>query len=58
MVSIWHGTADIVVSPCNSDGIARQWKEVHRISGAPDEDGLVEGIRTEPGESISPWIWG
>ena len=42
-VSIWHGTADSVVSPSNADAIARQWKDVHGISGAPDEDELVEG---------------
>lgn len=42
-VSIWHGTADTVVSPSNSDAIARQWKEVHGIAGAPDEDEPVEG---------------
>jgi poly(hydroxyalkanoate) depolymerase family esterase len=42
-VSVWHGTADTVVSPSNSDAIARQWKEVHGISGAPDEDAPVDG---------------
>lgn len=42
-VSIWHGTADSVVNPTNADAIANQWKHVHDITGAPDEDGLVEG---------------
>lgn len=42
-VSIWHGTADTVVSPSNSDAIVRQWKEVHGIAAGPDEDDLIEG---------------
>lgn len=36
-VSVWHGTADTVVSPSNADAIVRQWQEVHEISSAPHE---------------------
>lgn len=42
-VSIWHGTADSVVSPSNADAIAKQWKEVHGISDAEPHEDLVEG---------------
>ena len=42
-VSIWHGTADSVVSPSNADAIARQWKEVHRLSDLAAEDDGVDG---------------
>jgi poly(hydroxyalkanoate) depolymerase family esterase len=42
-VSIWHGTADSVVSPSNADAIARQWKEVHRLSDLAAEDDEVDG---------------
>lgn len=42
-VSIWHGTADSVVSPSNADAIALQWKEVHGLAGVAPEDDRVEG---------------
>lgn len=42
-VSVWHGTADSVVSPSNADAIAKQWKEVHGISDAKPQEDLVEG---------------
>lgn len=43
-VSIWHGTADTVVSPSNADAITRQWKEIHGIPAAVhDEEGLLDG---------------
>ena len=42
-VSIWHGTADSVVSPSNADAIARQWKEVHRLSDGNAEEDRVDG---------------
>lgn len=44
VISIWHGTADTVVSPSNADAILRQWSEVHGVTGAPDEAGLVNGF--------------
>ena len=42
-VSIWHGTADSVVSPSNADAIARQWKEIHRLSDLGAEEDRVDG---------------
>jgi poly(3-hydroxybutyrate) depolymerase len=42
-VSIWHGTADAVVSPSNADALVQQWKEVHGALAAADEEGLVDG---------------
>lgn len=36
-ISVWHGTADTVVSPSNADAIVRQWQEVHEISPNPHE---------------------
>jgi poly(hydroxyalkanoate) depolymerase family esterase len=42
-VSIWHGTADSVVSPSNADAIARQWREVHRLSDRDGEEDRVDG---------------
>ena len=42
-VAIWHGTADSVVSPSNADAIARQWKEIHRLSDSAAEEDRVDG---------------
>lgn len=41
-ISVWHGTADTVVSPSNADAILRQWQEVHQTSAQPQET-LVDG---------------
>jgi poly(hydroxyalkanoate) depolymerase family esterase len=43
VVSIWHGTADAVVSSSNADAILQQWKELHALPDAPTEEGLVDG---------------
>lgn len=40
-ISVWHGTADTVVSPSNADAILRQWRDIHGASDVPDEKGLV-----------------
>jgi poly(hydroxyalkanoate) depolymerase family esterase len=42
-VSIWHGTADAVVSPTNADAIVRQWREVHGLPDRPTEADTVDG---------------
>lgn len=42
-VSVWHGSADTVVSPSNADAILRQWREVHGLSSEADEERLVNG---------------
>jgi poly(hydroxyalkanoate) depolymerase family esterase len=44
-VSIWHGTADSVVSPSNADAIARQWKDVHGLGDSLAKESLVDGVR-------------
>lgn len=41
-VSVWHGTADTVVSPSNAEAILRQWQEVHEITTHPEEN-LIDG---------------
>jgi poly(hydroxyalkanoate) depolymerase family esterase len=42
-VAIWHGTADAVVDPSNSDAILRQWQDVHGLQGPPSETDRVDG---------------
>jgi len=34
-ISIWQGSADHTVAPCNADAIASQWRGVHRLEKAP-----------------------
>jgi poly(hydroxyalkanoate) depolymerase family esterase len=34
-ISIWHGTADPIVKPSNSEDLVRQWTNVHGISATP-----------------------
>jgi hypothetical protein len=34
-VSIWHGTADTIVKPCNGENILRQWIDVHALATKP-----------------------
>jgi poly(hydroxyalkanoate) depolymerase family esterase len=42
-VSVWHGTADSVVSPKNQDELIQQWTNVHGIAEAPSSTEMVEG---------------
>lgn len=42
-ISVWHGTADNVVSPSNAEAILQQWREVHDLPPEPDSEQLVEG---------------
>ncbi len=44
IVSIWHGTADHVVTPSNADAILQQWLTTHDIGGVPDRTDLVDGF--------------
>ena len=30
-ISVWHGTADTIVKPCNAESILRQWIDVHAL---------------------------
>ena len=34
-LSVWHGTADPIVRPSNSEDLIRQWIDVHGLSSAP-----------------------
>ena len=42
-VSVWHGSADRVVSPANAAEIVKQWLDVHRLPPAPMSEAVVEG---------------
>jgi poly(3-hydroxybutyrate) depolymerase len=44
-ISVWHGTADTVVSPSNADAVVRQWVEVHGIGGQVPSEDRVDGHR-------------
>jgi poly(hydroxyalkanoate) depolymerase family esterase len=37
-VSVWHGDADATVAVSNMDAILTQWREVHGLDGAAQED--------------------
>ena len=37
-ISVWHGTADTVVRPCNGDHIIRQWIDVQKLPDRPSEE--------------------
>jgi poly(hydroxyalkanoate) depolymerase family esterase len=43
-VSIWHGTADTVVSPVNATELVQQWTNVHSISPEPTARDTVKGF--------------
>jgi poly(hydroxyalkanoate) depolymerase family esterase len=42
-VSVWHGSADPLVKPSNAEDIARQWANVHGLSGGPSHEEAVNG---------------
>jgi poly(3-hydroxybutyrate) depolymerase len=42
-VAIWHGTADMVVSPDNAGAILRQWQEIRGLDPRPSEEREVDG---------------
>ncbi len=44
-VSIWHGTADSIVSTVNQRELVEQWTDVHGIDAEPDQITDVEGHR-------------
>lgn len=35
-LSVWHGSADPIVSPKNAEQIVKQWTNVHALSAEPD----------------------
>jgi feruloyl esterase len=40
-ISVWHGTGDPIVNPSNSEGIVRQWTNVHGLSDRPSHQELI-----------------
>jgi len=42
-ISIWHGTADVIVSPVNMENTLSQWISVHGADALPDLDNKVKG---------------
>ena len=42
-VSVWHGSADHVVSPDNGESIVRQWTALHGLAEAPARTETVDG---------------
>jgi poly(hydroxyalkanoate) depolymerase family esterase len=42
-LSVWHGSADRIVHPGNSNEIVKQWLDLHRLPAAPMSEGVVDG---------------
>lgn len=42
-ISVWHGTCDAIVNPCNGESLIRQWTNVHGLSEIPARQESVEG---------------
>src|SRR4029079_5995665 len=40
-ISVWHGTADLIVKPSNAEDIIRQWISVHGLSATPSFEELI-----------------
>ena len=40
---MWHGSADRVVHPGNSNEIVKQWLDLHHLPAAPMSEGVVDG---------------
>lgn len=56
-LSLWHGTADGVVSPVNQRELFEQWSAVHGIDATADREEMVDGyprrtFENERGEPI------
>ncbi len=45
VVSVWQGTADVVVSPVNAEEIALQWRKIHGVDSRPAETEIIQGSR-------------
>lgn len=41
-ISVWHGSADPIVKPVNSENIVRQWSDVHGLSELPSYETTIE----------------
>lgn len=48
-VSIWHGSADTIVSPTNADALVSQWGLLHQVGVKPTQ---VETVRGH-----ARWVW-
>jgi poly(hydroxyalkanoate) depolymerase family esterase len=46
-VSIWHGSADRIVSPANADALVKQWTGLHGLRASPDRVEMVDGHRRQ-----------
>ena len=42
-LSVWHGSADRMVSPANANEIVKQWLDVHHLPPEPMSEGMVDG---------------
>ena len=42
-ISVWHGSADRMVSPANANEIVKQWLDVHHLPAEPMSEGMVDG---------------
>lgn len=51
-LSIWHGDADQIVAPQNSDALAAQWCALHGLSPAPTHQ---NGARRRWGNAVEQW---
>ena len=42
-LSVWHGSADLTVSPVNAAEIVKQWANVHGLAAIPSREEIVDG---------------
>jgi hypothetical protein len=40
-ISVWHGTSDPIVNPCNGEDVIRQWINVHGLPNSPTYQELM-----------------
>jgi poly(hydroxyalkanoate) depolymerase family esterase len=44
-VSVWHGSADPLVRPCNAENSVRQWTNVHGLTAHPSHEEVATGYK-------------
>jgi len=42
-LSVWHGSADRIVHPGNSNEIVKQWLDLHHLPATPMSEGVIDG---------------
>jgi hypothetical protein len=42
-ISVWHGTADPIVRPCNGEDVIRQWTDLHGLPTHPSREERIAG---------------